>query len=150
MPRRKEKMAERLKEARREKYFAVLRNNPTSTRKMRLVADLIRGKGVYEAMNILKYSKQEAARKLEKLLKSAINNYEQKSGLTADENLFVSEIQVNQSVTLKRFLPAPQGRAYRIRKRSNHVTLCVKSKTQQPEPEPVAEATENEAQAGET
>lgn len=128
MGKRKKEMADRLKEEKKTKYFAVLRNNPTSTRKMRLVADLIRGKGVYDAINILKFSKQEASNKLEKLLKSAINNYEQKTGLTADESVVVKEIQVDQSVTIKRFLPAPQGRAYRLRKRSNHVTLHVGSK----------------------
>lgn len=108
---------------------AKLRNNPTSTRKMRLVADLVRGKGVYEALTILKYSKQEASNKLEKLLKSAINNWEQKNDLRADDNdLVVKEIFVDAGTMLKRFLPAPQGRAYRIRKRSNHVTIKVDSK----------------------
>ena len=108
---------------------AHLKNNPTSTRKMRLVADLIRGKGVYEALTILKFSKQEATNKLEKLLKSAINNWEQKNNLKPEDNeLVVSEIQVNAGTMLKRFLPAPQGRAYRLRKRSNHVTIKVKSK----------------------
>jgi large subunit ribosomal protein L22 len=107
---------------------AHLRNNPTSTRKMRLVADLIRGKKVYEALTILKYSKQEASVKLEKLLKSAINNWEQKNDLKPEDNdLIVSEIQVNAGTMLKRFLPAPQGRAYRLRKRSNHVTIKVNS-----------------------
>lgn len=108
---------------------AHLRNNPTSTRKMRLVADLVRGKGVYEALTILKYSKQEASTKLEKLLKSAINNWEQKNNLKPEDNeLVVKEIQVNAGAMLKRFLPAPQGRAYRLRKRSNHVTIKVDSK----------------------
>jgi large subunit ribosomal protein L22 len=108
---------------------AHLKNNPTSTRKMRLVADLIRGKGVYEALTILKYSKQEATNKLEKLLKSAINNWEQKNEQKPEDNdLVVKEIQVNAGVMLKRFLPAPQGRAYRLRKRSNHVTIKVDSK----------------------
>ncbi len=106
---------------------AHLRNNPTSTRKMRLVADLIRGKKVYEALTILKFSKQEASVKLEKLLKSAINNWEQKNdGQKPEDNeLIVKEIQVNAGTMLKRFLPAPQGRAYRLRKRSNHVTIKV-------------------------
>ena len=108
---------------------AHLKNNPTSTRKMRLIADLIRGKKVYEALTILKFSKQEASTKLEKLLKSAINNWEQKNNLKPEDNeLVVSEIQVNAGTMLKRFLPAPQGRAYRLRKRSNHVTIKVKSK----------------------
>ena len=108
---------------------AHLRNNPTSTRKMRLVADLIRGKGAYQALTILKFSKQEPATKLEKLLKSAINNWEQKNALRPEDNdLFVKEIQVNAGTMIKRFLPAPQGRAYRLRKRSNHVTIKVDSK----------------------
>ncbi|MFN8287911.1 MAG: 50S ribosomal protein L22 [Chitinophagales bacterium] len=108
---------------------AKLNNNPTSTRKMRLVADLVRGKGVYEALTILKYSKQEASTKLEKLLKSAINNWEQKNGQRPEDNdLIVKEIFVDAGTMLKRFLPAPQGRAYRLRKRSNHVTIKVDSK----------------------
>jgi len=109
---------------------AHLRNNPTSTRKMRLVADLIRGKKVYEALTILKFSEQEASTKLEKLLKSAINNWEQKNdgSKPEDSELVVKEIQVNAGTMLKRFLPAPQGRAYRLRKRSNHVTIKVDSK----------------------
>lgn len=119
---------------------AHLRNNPTSTRKMRLVADLVRGKSVYEALNILKFSKQEPSVKLEKLLKSAINNWEQKNeGQKPEDNdLIVSEIQVNAGTMLKRFLPAPQGRAYRLRKRSNHVTIKVNSKNAAPVTEEVA------------
>ncbi|MFN8293520.1 MAG: 50S ribosomal protein L22 [Chitinophagales bacterium] len=109
--------------------IAHLRNNPTSDRKMRLVADLIRGKKVEEALTILRFSKQEASLKLEKLLKSAINNWQQKNDARPEDNeLFVKEIFVNQGTSLKRFLPAPQGRAYRIRKRSNHVTIKVDSK----------------------
>lgn len=118
---------------------AKLRNNPTSTRKMRLVADLVRGKGVYDALNILKYSKQEASNKLEKLLKSAINNWEQKNDLRPeDNNLYVKEIFVDAVTMLKRFLPAPQGRAYRLRKRSNHVTIKVDSRNAVAEPAAVA------------
>ena len=123
---------------------AHLRNNPTSTRKMRLLADLIRNKGVFEALTILKFSKQEPSIKLEKLLKSAINNWEQKNELKPEDNdLFVKEIQVNAGTMLKRFLPAPQGRAYRLRKRSNHVTIKVDSKipVAAPEVEEVAEET---------
>ncbi|MFN8277646.1 MAG: 50S ribosomal protein L22 [Chitinophagales bacterium] len=108
---------------------AHLRNNPTSPRKTRLVVDLIRGKKVEEALSILKFTKKESALKLEKLLKSAINNWEQKNGLKPeDHELFVKEAYVNQGATVKRFLPAPQGRAYRLRKRSNHVTIKVDSK----------------------
>ena len=117
---------------------AHLRNNPTSTRKMRLVADLVRGKKVFDALTILKFSKQEASVKLEKLLKSAINNWEQKNGQRPEDNyLIVKEIQVNAGTMLKRFLPAPQGRAYRLRKRSNHVTIKVDSKV--PSAAPVVE-----------
>ena len=108
---------------------AMLRNNPSSPRKTRLVVDLIRGKKVEVALDILKFHKKESAGKLEKLLKSAINNWEQKNGLKPeDHELFVKAIQVNQGATIKRFLPAPQGRAYRLRKRSNHVTIVVDSK----------------------
>ena len=108
---------------------AMLRNNPTSPRKTRLVVDLIRGKKVEEALAILKFHKMESAIKLEKLVKSAINNWEQKNGLKPeDHDLFVKSIQVNQGATIKRFLPAPQGRAYRLRKRSNHITIVVDSK----------------------
>lgn len=122
---------------------AHLRNNPTSTRKMRLMADLIRGKKVYDALTILKFSKQEPSGKLEKLLKSAINNWEQKNELRPEDNdLFVKEIQVNAGTMLKRFLPAPQGRAYRLRKRSNHVTIKVDSKI--PVAAPVVEETVEE------
>jgi large subunit ribosomal protein L22 len=128
---------------------AHLKNNPTSTRKMRIVADLIRKKGVYEALTILKFSKQEASVKLEKLLKSAINNWEQKNDLKPEDNeLIVKEIQVNAGTMLKRFLPAPQGRAYRLRKRSNHVTIKVDSKNAKAVEEPVAaEETTEEAVA---
>jgi large subunit ribosomal protein L22 len=124
---------------------AHLRNNPTSTRKMRLMADLIRGKKVFEALTIMKFSKQEPSVKLEKLLKSAINNWEQKNNLKPEDNdLFVKEIQVNAGTMLKRFLPAPQGRAYRLRKRSNHVTIKVDSRipVEAPAAEETVEATE--------
>ncbi|MBL7788573.1 MAG: 50S ribosomal protein L22 [Chitinophagales bacterium] len=108
---------------------AKLNNCPTSPRKMRLVADIIRGKEVNEALNILKFSKKEPAVKLHKLLLSAVNNWEQKSGDSADSvNLFVKTIMVNEGKMLKRFQPAPQGRAYRIRKRSNHVSIILDNK----------------------
>lgn len=143
MANRKKAMADRIKEEKKTKYFAELRNNPTSTRKMRLVADLIRGKGAYEALTILKFSKQEASNKLEKLLKSAINNWEQKTGLRPEDNdLVVREILVEQAVTMKRFLPAPQGRAYRLRKRSNHVKISVASKNTVAVSVPAAEEVE--------
>ena len=124
---------------------AHLKNNPTSTRKMRLVADLVRGKGVFEALTILKFSKQEPSVKLEKLLKSAINNWEQKNDLKPEDNdLFIKEIQVNAGTMLKRFLPAPQGRAYRLRKRSNHVTIKVDSRIPVEAPAVVEEVTADE------
>lgn len=123
---RKKIKADKRKEDRKNQYFAVLRNCPTSPRKMRTVADLIRGKEVYAALTILKFNAKHPSVKLETLLTSAIHNYEAKSGQRADAgNLFVTEVFVDGAVTLKRMLPAPQGRAYRMRKRSNHVTLFV-------------------------
>lgn len=113
---------------------AKLNNCPTSPRKMRLVIDIIRGEDVYKALNILKFSKKEASRRVEKLLLSAINNWEQKHGLDPeDSDLYIKETFVNQGRTLKRFRPAPQGRATRIRKRSNHVTIVVASRSIQAE-----------------
>ncbi|HNR41984.1 MAG TPA: 50S ribosomal protein L22 [Bacteroidales bacterium] len=126
---RKRITAEKRKEASRNKYQAVLRNCPTSPRKMRLVTGLIRGKEVNKALDILKFSKQEASRKLEKLLLSAISNWQVKNeGVRIEEsNLYVSQISVDGGRTMKRLQTAPQGRAYRIRKRSNHVTLVLDS-----------------------
>jgi large subunit ribosomal protein L22 len=109
---------------------AKLNNCPTSPRKMRLVADIIRGKEVLNALSILKFNKKEPAKKLHKLLLSAINNWEQKSGESAENvELYVKTIFVNEGKMLKRFHPAPQGRAYRIRKRSNHVSITLENKT---------------------
>jgi large subunit ribosomal protein L22 len=126
MASRKKEMAEKLKQERKATYFAKLRNCPTSPRKMRLVADLIKGKEVTLALNILKFSKKDAAVRVEKLLSSAIANYEAKSGSRADEGgLYVQSITVDSAFQLKRLRTAPQGRAHRIRKRSNHVTLVV-------------------------
>jgi large subunit ribosomal protein L22 len=108
---------------------AMLRNNPSSPRKTRLVADPDTRKKAEDALAISKFHKKESAGKLENLLKSAINNWEQKNNLKPeDHELFVKSAQVNQGATIKRFLPAPQGRAYRLRKRSNHITLVVDSK----------------------
>ena len=108
---------------------AKLKNNPTSPRKTRLVVDLIRGLEVEKAINILRFTKKESALKIEKLLLSAINNWEQKNELSPEDyGLFVKEIWVDGGKMLKRFQPAPQGRAHRIRKRSNHITLVVDSK----------------------
>jgi len=107
---------------------AKLRNCPMSARKMRRVVDLIRGKGVDDALNILKFSKQEASRWLEKVLLSAISNWEQSSSTSADDyDLIVKTAFVGEGTMLKRFRPAPQGRATRIRKRTNHVTLIVEN-----------------------
>jgi|TARA_B110000483_G_scaffold243513_1_gene333745 large subunit ribosomal protein L22 len=125
---RKKIQAENLKEANKEVYSAQLRNCPTSPRKMRLVADMIRGVQVEKASFLLQFSKKEAAKRVEKLLWSAINNYEQKSGNSWESaNLSVKEIFVDSGRMLKRVQPAPQGRAHRIRKRSNHVTVVLES-----------------------
>ena len=127
---RKRISAEKIKEARKTMYFAKLRNVPTSPRKMRLVADMIRGMEVNRALGVLKFSaKRESSLRLEKLLRSAIANWEQKNERKAEDGeLYVTTIFVDEGVTLKRMRPAPQGRVYRIRKRSNHVTLFVGSK----------------------
>lgn len=125
---RKKISANRRKEANKSMYFAKLRNVPTSPRKMRYVADMIRGMEVNRALGVLRFSSKEAAGRVEKLLRSAIANWEQKNERTAETGeLFVSKIFVDGGATLKRMRPAPQGRAYRIRKRSNHVTLFVDS-----------------------
>ena len=123
------------KEAAKEKAQARLRNVPTSPRKMRLVTDLIRGQEVNKALDILKFSKQEASRRLEKLLLSAIANWQAKNeGVRLEESdLYVKEVQVDGGRILRRIQPAPQGRAYRIRKRSNHVTLVLGSRKQEVE-----------------
>jgi len=126
MSRRKELVANARKEAMKTTYIARLRNVPTSPRKMRLVADIIRGKEVFKALNILRFTDKEAAGRLEKLLRSAIANYEKKSGSTAQaDELFVKTIMVDSGAMLKRISAAPQGRAHRIHKRSNHVTLVI-------------------------
>jgi large subunit ribosomal protein L22 len=127
---RKRNRANRLKEERQNKYYAVLRNCPTSPRKMRLVVDMIRGEEVNRALDILRYSSKEASGKVEKLLLSAIANWQNKNeGARIEESdLYVKEAYVDQSRTLKRIQPAPQGRAHRIRKRSNHVTIVLGSR----------------------
>lgn len=127
---RKRKSAELLKEAKKQQYQAVLRNCPTSPRKMRLVADMIRGMEVNQALDVLKFSSKEASRAVEKLLLSAIANWQSKNeGVRIEEsNLYVSEVFVDSARILKRLRPAPQGRAHRIRKRSNHVTIRLASK----------------------
>jgi len=128
---RKHLMAERLKEEKKSKYIAKLSDCPTSPRKMRLVVDIIRGKNVEKALAILKYSKKEASTRLERLLLSAIANWQAKNAgmRVEDSNLYVKEIFVDSGRVLKRLRTAPQGRAYRVRKRSNHVTIVVDSKS---------------------
>ena len=124
---RKRKSAEELKEARKHIAFAKLNNCPTSPRKMRLMADLIRGKGVDKALSVLRFSPQESSVRLEKLLLSAVANWQAKNedGDVEKAGLIVKEIRVDSARMLKRLRPAPQGRAHRIRKRSNHVTLVL-------------------------
>jgi large subunit ribosomal protein L22 len=124
---RKRNRANQIKEHRKNRYYAVLKNCPTSPRKMRLVADLVRGEEVNRALDILKYSPKEASRRLEKLILSALANWQGKNeGVRIeDSQLFVSEIFVDSGRVLKRLQTAPQGRAYRIRKRSNHVTVVL-------------------------
>ncbi|HKL34335.1 MAG TPA: 50S ribosomal protein L22 [Tangfeifania sp.] len=124
---RKRLAAEKRKEEKKQQYYAVLKNCPTSPRKMRLVADLIRGMEVNQALDVLKYSSKEASRRVEKLLLSAIANWQAKNeGERLEESdLCVKEIMVDSGRILKRLRPAPQGRAHRIRKRSNHVTIYV-------------------------
>ena len=126
---RKRESAEKIKEAKKTVSFAKLKNVPTSPRKMRLVADMVRGKEVFQALGILKFSNKEAAARVEKLLRSAIANWEQKNERKAENGeLFINTIFVDCAPMLKRLRTAPQGRGYRIRKRSNHVTLFVGTK----------------------
>ena len=124
---RKRNSANMIKDRKKNIVSASLNNCPTSPRKMRLVADQIRGKKVNNALSILKFSPKHASNRLEKLLLSAISNWQQKNPDTAieNENVIVSEIRVDSAGMLKRLRPAPQGRAHRIRKRSNHVTLVL-------------------------
>ncbi len=127
---RKRLAAEKRKEEKKQQYYAVLKNCPTSPRKMRLVADMIRGMEVNKALDVLRYSSKEASNRVEKLLLSAIANWQAKNeGVRLEESeLYVSQIMVDSGRILKRLRPAPQGRAHRIRKRSNHVTIYVDRK----------------------
>ena len=127
MGNRKRQSAAAIKEAKKSLAFAKLNNCPSSPRKMRLVADQVRGESIDKALAILKFSPKEASRKLEKLLLSAISNWQAKNESEDLEkaNLVVKEIRVDGGSMLKRLRPAPQGRAHRIRKRSNHVTLVL-------------------------
>ncbi len=143
---RKRNRANQNKEAKAGQYYAVLRNCPTSPRKMRLVADLIKGVEVNKALDMLKFSRKEASRKVEKLLLSAIANWQAKNEGTRleDVDLYVKTAYVDQSRSLKRIQPAPQGRAHRIKKRSNHVTVIIDTRNQVEENEVVLEQ-ENQA-----
>ena len=127
---RKRLAAEKRKEALKTQYFAKLQNVPSSPRKMRYVVDMVRGMEVNRALGNLRFSKKAASVQVEKLLRSAIANWEQKNDRKAEDGeLFITKIFVDEGVTLKRMRPAPQGRGYRIRKRSNHVTIFVGTKT---------------------
>ncbi|MGM0612517.1 MAG: 50S ribosomal protein L22 [Bacteroidota bacterium] len=143
---RKRIRAEKYKEERKQKSFAILRDCPTSPRKMRKVADMIRGEDVELALAWLKQSPQDAAGRLHKLLLSAIANWQNKNeGVRLEEaNLFIKSIHVDSGRMLKRIQPAPMGRAYRVRKRSNHVTLEVASKNQVEQEQDMAEVNEPE------
>lgn len=129
---RKRLAAEARKEQNQQVSMARLVDNSTSPRKTRLMADLIRGKNVEYALNVLKYSKKESSEKIRKLLLSAISNWQAKNenARVEDSNLYVKEIFVDGGTMLKRLRVAPQGRGYRIRKRSNHITIIVDSKTE--------------------
>ena len=129
MGKRKKLAADVRKEARKAQSFAKLNNVPSSPRKMRYVVDLVRGMEVNRALGTLKFCVKAASADVEKVLRSAIANWEQKNERKAEDGeLFITKIYVNEGATLKRMRPAPQGRGYRIRKRSNHVTLFVDTK----------------------
>ena len=126
---RKHIKAEKRKQALRSQYFAKLKDCPSSPRKMRYVVDMVRGMEVNRALGVLRFSRKAAAQDVEKLLRSAIANWEIKNDRKVEgDELYISKIFVDEGVTMKRMRPAPQGRGYRIRKRSNHVTLFVDSK----------------------
>jgi large subunit ribosomal protein L22 len=126
---RKKIAADLRKEAKKSVCEAKAVGVPTSPRKMRLLADILRGKDILESLNILTFSTKHASKTLEKLLRSAIANWEQKFETKADESeLFIAELKIDSGRMLKRFQPAPQGRAHRIRKRSNHITLQLASR----------------------
>ncbi len=130
---RKHNKAEAIKEARKNQIMASVRNVPTSPRKMRLVVDMIRGMDVDKALYVLQYSPKEASTRVYKLLRSAIANWEAKNeGARIEDNaLYVKEIFVDAGRSLKRVQPAPQGRAHRILKRSNHVTVVLEAREKQ-------------------
>ncbi len=144
---RKRHSAEKRKEEKQNRYYAVLRNCPTSPRKMRLVTDMIKGMEVNRALDVLRYSSKDASAQVEKLLLSAIANWQAKNeGARIEESdLYVKEAYVDQSRTLKRIQPAPQGRAHRIRKRSNHVTIVIDSRQPAEKQEEALQEQENQA-----
>ena len=126
---RKHIAAQARKEAQKNLYFAKLNGCPSSPRKMRYVVDMIRGMEVNRALGVLRFSNKQAAADVEKLLRSAVANWETKNDRKAEDGeLFITKVYVDEGVTMKRMRPAPQGRGYRIRKRSNHVTLFVDTK----------------------
>ena len=126
---RKHNAAVERKQALKTQYFAKLNGVPSSPRKMRYVIDMVRGMEVNRALGVLRFSKKQAAADVEKLLRSAVANWETKNDRKAEDGeLYISKAFVNEGVTMKRMRPAPQGRGYRIRKRSNHVTLFVATK----------------------
>lgn len=143
---RKQRTAEQKKEARKSQYVARLNNVPTSPRKMRLVADLVRGMDADKAMYVLQHSPKEASKRLYKLLLSAIANWKEKNeGARLEENLlYIKEITVDSGRMLKRIQPAPQGRAHRVRKRSNHVILVLGNRSQVEEEVEVNETAKTE------
>ena len=129
MGKRKKVSADARKESLKNVSFAKLRNVPSSPRKMRLIVDTIRGMEVFRALGVLRFSNKDEAIPVEKLLRSAIANWEQKNERRAESGeLFVVSVNVDAATTLKRMRPAPQGRGFRIRKRSNHITLFVDTK----------------------
>lgn len=130
MGRRKKNSADALKESKKTLYVAKLNNNPTSPRKTRLVADMVRGVDVDKALGILKYSPRESAPKMYKLILSAVANWQAKNegARLEDSQLYVKQIMVDEGRTMKRMRTAPQGRGYRIRKRSNHITVILGSR----------------------
>lgn len=141
MGRRKHNSAEARKEANKTLYVAKLMNNPTSPRKTRLVADLVRGVDVDKALGILQYSPRESAPKLRKLLLSAIANWQAKNDgkRLEDAQLYVKQVMVDEGRTMRRMRTAPQGRGYRVRKRSNHITMILGSRADEAVAAPKAE-----------
>jgi len=146
MGRRKHNSAEARKEANKTYYVAKLMNNPTSPRKTRLVADLIRGVDVDKALAILQFNPRESAPKMRKLLLSAVANWQAKNEgkRMEDSQLYVKSIMVDEGRTMKRMRTAPQGRGYRIRKRSNHITLVVGSRIEDAAVAPAKDQTEEQ------